>query len=610
MNYKTKVNIAGKSIYGFEEITLTQKVNEHHEFTVTIDHDAIEKRGGHTLDKSKEWLGATIVISFAERTFVGIITNITLEHQNGLAGTITLKGYSKTFVLDQGKHTRSWKDKLLEDIVKDVLPKDQGLSLQSVLDFKLHKNPTIPYQVQYQENNFTFLQRLARDYACWLYYDGVKMIFGKPIEERKGIDLYYGRELTQIKIGMHTEPVITQHFSYDASQNFRYEIQGKDNVQGIGELADHALKTSKKIYRETPYQPTTHPQQSIGEIETTVHEQQATQAVGLSMLEATCNVQGLMVGDIINIRSEKLDSNKKNDHQIIGQYRIIAITHKAASTNKYEATIKAVHAEVRAFPAPSIATPQAGTQIAKVIDNADPKELGRIRVQFLWQKEETSNWMRVLTPDAGSSSHHNKNRGQVFIPEIGDQVMVGFRYNDPNRPFVLGSMYHAENGEGGSTDNSKKSIITRSGHTIEFNDTDRQESITITDKSKNIIFIDTANSSIRISAPESIDIEAKNINIRASEKLYQQANDMETQIQENKTVGVGNNLNITVENDYSIDAQEFSESIHGSKSINITNKLEISSSETSIRANSGDMKITSAATATVQGATEAKVSKG
>ena len=51
---------------------------------------------------------------------------------------------------------------------------------------------------------------------------------------------------------------------------------------------------------------------------------------------------------------------------------------------------------------------------------------------MLWQKNNaTTDWIRVLTPDGGSSEPFSKNRGYVFIPEVGDQVIVGFRYNDP-----------------------------------------------------------------------------------------------------------------------------------------------------------------------------------
>ena len=48
-----------------------------------------------------------------------------------------------------------------------------------------------------------------------------------------------------------------------------------------------------------------------------------------------------------------------------------------------------------------------------------------------------TSWIRVLTPDAGVSDKVSTNRGFVFIPEKDDIVLVGFRYDDPNRPFVL-----------------------------------------------------------------------------------------------------------------------------------------------------------------------------
>ena len=70
--------------------------------------------------------------------------------------------------------------------------------------------------------------------------------------------------------------------------------------------------------------------------------------------------------------------------------------------------------------------------------------------------------------------------------------MVDFELGDPCRPYVSGSMFHKNNGEGGNADNHIKTIVTRSGHTLEFNDDeDGQWGITITDKENNIIRLDT-----------------------------------------------------------------------------------------------------------------------
>lgn len=48
--------------------------------------------------------------------------------------------------------------------------------------------------------------------------------------------------------------------------------------------------------------------------------------------------------------------------------------------------------------------------------------------------------------------------------------MVAFRYDDPNRPFVLGSLFHGKSGTGGGSSNKTKSLTTRSGCTITLDD--------------------------------------------------------------------------------------------------------------------------------------------
>ena len=123
-------------------------------------------------------------------------------------------------------------------------------------------------------------------------------------------------------------------------------------------------------------------------------------------------------------------------------------------------------------------------------------QIFRQRVQFQWQKDKnkTTNWIRVQTLDAGTSGPFPKNRGHVFIPELDDQVMIGFEYGDPNRPYMTGSMFPERHAKGGEADNNIKSIKTRSGHIT------APETITISAKNIKV----NANESIRMSAGEDI----------------------------------------------------------------------------------------------------------
>ena len=123
------------------------------------------------------------------------------------------------------------------------------------------------------------------------------------------------------------------------------------------------------------------------------------------------------------------------------------------------------------MPRPEFQLPRSEVQVAKVTANADPKNQGRVQVQFDWQSgSDTTDWIRVMTPDAGGSDKVSKNRGFMAIPEIGDQVMVGFQHQLPDRPFVMGSMFHGKVGGGGGAGNNVKSLSGKSGNIICLND--------------------------------------------------------------------------------------------------------------------------------------------
>ena len=87
-----------------------------------------------------------------------------------------------------------------------------------------------------------------------------------------------------------------------------------------------------------------------------------------------------------------------------------------------------------------------GPQMAIVVGPAGEEiytdKFGRIRVQFLWDREgeyndHSSCWIRVTQPWAG------KGWGMMAIPRVGHEVLVDFFEGDPDQPIVSGRTYHA-----------------------------------------------------------------------------------------------------------------------------------------------------------------------
>ncbi|MCG8862565.1 type VI secretion system Vgr family protein [Tenacibaculum finnmarkense] len=492
-----------------------------------------------TLDNSKEWLGKSIVINFAETDFIGVITHVKLEHNDGFDGKLLVSGFSKTILLENGPHMHSWLNTSLETIVNDTVSA-AGLSAEINTVFT---SPII-YQSQYQENHFQFIQRLAKQYNEWLYYDGVQLVFGKP-SLNAPITIEYGADMDTINISIEALSTSATKFSYNALEDAKNESISRGNVSGLNELGNYAFERSKALFVIDSKDHLSIRGANRNEIDTVVANKQVGKVSTANILSGTSNKQGLTVGTVIKVTGAQRGINSFNVKNY-GEYIITKITHTATGSSEYCNEFEAISSGIAILPEPSVSLPEASPQLATVLSNEDPAQKGRVQVQFQWQRAGMkTSWIRVMTPDAGSSDNHTQNRGHVFVPEVGDQVMVGFRYNDPNRPFVMGSMYHGNNGAGGQDQNNIKSIITKSGHVLEFNDTNNSESITITDKNNNIIFIDTANKSIRISAPENISISSKNIDITASENLTMSAGkNMGINTGDDMNIGAGDNLNM------------------------------------------------------------------
>ena len=77
-----------------------------------------------------------------------------------------------------------------------------------------------------------------------------------------------------------------------------------------------------------------------------------------------------------------------------------------------------------------------GLVTAIVTNNDDPERLGRVKVTFpTLSPDDESGWARLASPGAGSA------RGLQWLPEVDDEVLVGFEFGDLGRPVVLGGMW-------------------------------------------------------------------------------------------------------------------------------------------------------------------------
>lgn len=158
-----------------------------------------------------------------------------------------------------------------------------------------------------------------------------------------------------------------------------------------------------------------------------------------------------------------------------------------------------------------------GVVIGVVTNNQDPDGLGRVKLRLPWlSKEDESHWARVISPMAGN------DRGLYMLPEVDDEVLVAFEHGCVELPYVLGSLWNGKDkppGANGDGKNNLRILKSRSGHVVRLDDTDGGEKIEIVDaKGKQSIVLDTAASTLTITADQDVVIESKSGQLKLSGK--------------------------------------------------------------------------------------------
>ena len=415
-----------------------------------------------------------------------------MEGFDGNQGFVILEGGSPTILLDRDPAMDCYVEQNLNTIVSDILDKS-GVKM-NVTNNPKHTD-IIPYVARYKETSYGFLSRLLRSYGEWFYYNGETLQIGDPeieTESRAGYDV----DLTGVSINATIRSLNHSTYEFDpVNDKFYYDYSGTPKGATLGSRS--AEKCSEPIFPTEAKLPSIRPAYSAMDLEHYGDAGFHRNYSQLSQIKASSRYCGIRLGELVVTRvPESFPGVKITD---LGRYRITEITHTVDSRGRYSNTFCGVPGGTPVMPWGDAVMPVAYPEMARVVSNDDPKNQGRVKVQFMWQEVDggESYWMRVQSPDAGKSDKVAKNRGFVFIPEPGDLVMVGFEQGNPDRPYVTGSLFYKANSEGAATDNSVKSIRTRSGHILEFNDDEGGDwGITIKDHNGCMFHLDTKGEEI------------------------------------------------------------------------------------------------------------------
>lgn len=532
----TKVTVKGEE-QKFVSLHLRQGFNRHHTFTVMVNYLSPNNTFQQTPEKFIGYIGETASISFVHRQtgesydFEGIITQVEMVGSMGETGGVAIHGTSPTILYENNRTLDSWMDQSLSTIIKEATQEYGKVNLVS--------NPKyatpIPYMAQYNESVFDFMNRLSALYGEWFYYDGTKVYFGKPDRDNTE-KIVYDMDLEEVRLVANLVPGKSARYDYVAQENKQHNADTPAKPDGMNDLQSIAHSCSEKAYTAkttSAADPHVTDKAELDEQMRIVKNASGANLLNIKGIGKTCRIR---IGEIIDVSFP--DRMKLPP---LGKFRIVGIEHEVRRDGHYSNSFVGVPDGTVHIPVPDVKRPLALPELATVKENNDDKGQGRVKVAFDWQKNgKTTNWIRVQTPNAGVSGAVPKNRGWVFVPEVGDQVMVSYEHGNPDRPYVTGSVFHSGSGKGGDKDNKVKSIITRSGNAIVFDD--ETGSIVITDQTgKQLIMLDGTDA-ITVMAKKSITLtnEAESVIVMDDKSIGLQADTIALEGRKSVTLLSGN----------------------------------------------------------------------
>lgn len=350
-------------------------------------------------------------------------------------------------------------------IIKKVIT-DAGLPAGIVDDRTTGTYMKREYTVQYRESEWDFINRLAEEEGLYYFFQhddqGVKFVLADaPSAHKPGAVALFD---FQAEISTADGPELREVFV--AKQEAR-RLAIKDVLQ-----RDHNFEQSRPFLEGEA----TNPQGSFGgkSYETGTAGTKLYEYPGGFRVEADGKRLAKIRADemrrdayIIELRGsvrtlgpgEKFGLQDGGGSAIIEDLIPITIRHRGTQYQSLELASSTDEPQfesvIEAFPGtmqyrPARVTPQPfvrGTQTATVVGPSGEEiyvdKYGRVKVQFHWDldgqfDENSSLWVRVAHGMAGGQY------GILFLPRVGQEVVVDFLEGNPDRPIILGSVYNSQ----------------------------------------------------------------------------------------------------------------------------------------------------------------------
>lgn len=458
-----------------------------------------------------------------EIIFKGIITkqNIKIDEVEGALLEVECRDSAIKMVV--GRKSSTFTKKKDSDIIKSIIGTYSGLTAKVTAT-----TTQWPEQVQYYATDWDFiLARAETNGMIVTTLNGEVAVFPPDKDTKSVLEIEYGNNLLAFNADLNS---VNQLGSVKAS-SWDYQTQkitdtiSNSSLKGPGNLSTQTL--SNVVGLEEYELQTTAPLQTS---DLTNWSKSTITKSEYAKIQGEVKFQG---SNLVN-PGKYLTLDGLGD-RFNGDHFISEVTHSIAHGDWItEASIGLSEnwtdqeSEIMAPPASGLLPGAQGLfngTVKKMYE--DPDSQYRILVDVpMFDANGEGIWARL------SNFYSTSGAGAFFLPEVGDEVVVGFLNQDPRFPIILGSLYSSTknkpyNGLDPDEKNTKKAIASKSGLFIEFDDENRvftietpsKNTAIFDDKNKQVTIQDENNNRIVMSESGIVIKSAKNISIESDQKL-------------------------------------------------------------------------------------------
>jgi len=392
--------------------------------------------------------------SQGNRYFHGVINNFVLSGKNGRFYLYYANVVPSIWFLTLNQDCRIFQNTTVPDVVKEIL-KDNNIDTKHY-DFRLtgaYKERR--YCVQYRETDLAFINRILREEGIYYFFEHAKdkhvLVFGdskvayKPIEGTTAIPYRSGS-------GMVAEEETVSIFSLTQTIRPGKIVQSAYNFKkpSMGQETKEQGKTNDKyeVYDFPHNYGYPDDGQRKAKIRLEEYKTYEQSAYGAS------NCSRFLPGYMFTLAGHDFSSLNK-------EYAILSVEHSGSQSHvlgeqsgiggdfTYNNIFTVIPSSINLRPAAPLQKPVIhGIQSATVVGPKNEEiycdEYGRVKVQFHWDRkgkkdDQSSCWLRSAQTWGGGGW------GSVFIPRIGDEVLVSFMEGNPDWPIITGSVYNGAN---------------------------------------------------------------------------------------------------------------------------------------------------------------------